>query len=54
MEKLKPAQLNVGLGTIEKAQERRAYYERAAAKAEARSLGEWARNTLDKAAGYKK
>ncbi len=53
MEKLKPQQLNVGLGTIEIAQQRRAAYEKAAAKADSRSLNAWVRGLLDKAAGFK-
>lgn len=50
--KLKPTQLNVSLGTIEIAQERRSAYEKAAEKAGAHSLGAWAREILDKAASF--
>lgn len=50
--KLKPAQFNVGMGTIEIAQERREAYEKAAKKAQAHSLSSWARELLDKAAGF--
>lgn len=50
----KPLQLNVGLGTFEIAQERRAAYEKAAEKAGCRSLSEWARDLMDKAANFKK
>lgn len=51
---LKPLQLNVGLGTIGVAQERRAAYEKAAEKAGNRSLAEWARDLMDRASGFKK
>lgn len=54
MDKLKPLNLNIGLGTIEVAQERRAAYEKAMAKAGSRSLAEWARDLLDEEAGFKK
>lgn len=50
MTKLKPTQLNISLGTIELAQDRRAAYEKAAQKSF--SLGSWAREILDKASGF--
>lgn len=53
MEKAKPLSLNIGLGTYEMAQERREAYEKAVIKAGARSLSEWARDLLDKEAGFK-
>jgi hypothetical protein len=52
--KLRPAQFNVGLGTIEIAQERWEAYEKAAEKAGSYSLSSWARDLLDKEAGFKK
>jgi len=52
--KLKPAQFNVGLGTIEVAQERWAAYEKAAKESGAHSLSSWARDLLDKEASFKK
>lgn len=51
-EKLYPTQLNISMGTIEMTQLRRAAYEKAATKADANSLGAWAREILDKAAGF--
>lgn len=52
--KLKPVQFNLGMGTVDVAQERWQAYEKAAKKAEAHSLSAWARELLDKEAGFKK
>lgn len=49
--KMKPTNLNVGLGVIEAAQERRAAYERAA-QADGMTLSAWARKRLDEAANF--
>lgn len=44
--------LVVNLGNIETAQIRRQAYEKAAAKEGCRSMGEWVKKHLDKAASY--
>lgn len=49
---LKPINLNVTLGTIWIAQDRRKAYDKAAKEA-GLPLSRWARELLDKAAGYK-
>lgn len=49
---LKPINLNVTLGTIWIAQDRRKAYDKAAKEAN-QPLSRWARELLDKAAGYK-
>lgn len=51
---MRPTQFNVGMGTIEVAQERWQAYEKAAEKAGSHSLSSWARDLLDKEAGFKK
>lgn len=46
--------LNIYLGNIEIATERREAYDKAAKKEGIKSTGEWAKKYLDKAAGYVK
>lgn len=53
MEKLRPTQFSLTLGSIETAQERWAAYDKAAKKAESHSLASWAREILDREAGFK-
>jgi len=44
--------LSLNLGNLEEAPKRRAAYQKAAEKARARNVSEWAKILLDKAAGY--
>lgn len=50
--KLKPTNLNVSLGPIETAQDRRACYQAQADKMGV-TLSTWVKNTLDTASGFK-
>lgn len=52
MTKLKPTNLNVSLGPIETAQDRRACYQAQADKMGV-TLSTWVKNTLDTASGFK-
>lgn len=53
MEKLKPVGFNISMGNIELAQQRWEAYEKAAKKVDAHSLSSWAREILDREAGFK-
>lgn len=51
--KFKPATYSVYLGPIEEAQKRHEAYEKAAIKANSPSKNQWARDILDREAGYR-
>lgn len=50
--KMRPVTFSIFCGSIEKAQKRRVAYEKQA-ELERKTLGRWARDTLDEKAGFK-